>query len=148
MSSQPSTNEARRAGAAGGVRRDVAHCAERVTPRRLVTVLVLFLVFLFVIVTAIVVNWSFLVLVNRDMQHKCDVMALAAAPELLDERLLQDAAVPQVVDPGKRRVQAAGVAPSSPAEQCGGRRRAGYRFGPTWMFVPATWLTSPAGHAG
>ena len=40
------------------------------------TMLSLFLVFLFVIVTAVVVNWGFLVLVNRDMQHKCDVMAL------------------------------------------------------------------------
>ncbi|MBN2577857.1 MAG: hypothetical protein JXB10_02615 [Pirellulales bacterium] len=69
----------------------------RSTPRRrsrrrgAVAFLSLFLVFLFVIVTAVVVNWNFLTLVNRDMQHKCDAMALAAVPELLDERWLQDA---------------------------------------------------------
>ncbi len=73
------------------------------------TIVALFLVFLIVILTAIVVNWSFLVLVNRDMQHKCDAMALAAAPELLDVRVLQDAAPPQAISPTAGLVKAAGL---------------------------------------
>ena len=60
--------------------------------------------------TAIVVNWSFLVLVNRDMQHKCDAMALAAAPELLDVRVLQDAAMLRAASPLEGRLKAAGLA--------------------------------------
>lgn len=99
MPSQPSTKQTRRT----GTRR-------RTIRRGVVTVLVLFLVFLFVILAAVVVNWSFLVLVNRDMQHKCDVMALAAAPELLDERVLQDAVLPQTVGPDEGRGKAARVA--------------------------------------
>ncbi len=101
MSSQPSTNLASRTGAR---RRAIRN------RRGVVTIVALFLVFLVVILTAIVVNWSFLVLVNRDMQHKCDVMALAAAPELLDVRVLQDAVVPQAVYPDEGRARAAGLA--------------------------------------
>ena len=85
--------------------------------RGLVTIVALFLVFLIVILTAIVVNWSFLVLVNRDMQHKCDAMALAAAPELLDVRMLQDAAPPQAISPTAGLLKAAGLVERvSPAE--------------------------------
>lgn len=40
--------------------------------------------------SALVLNWSYLVLVNRDLQRKCDLLALAGAPELLDENLLRD----------------------------------------------------------
>jgi len=82
----------------------------RAVRRGVVTILVLFLLFVFVILTAVVVNWSFLVLVNRDMQHKSDAMALAAAPELLDERALRDSAVSQAIDTGEGTVKAARVA--------------------------------------
>jgi hypothetical protein len=75
-----------------------------------VTILSLLLVFVLVILAAVVVNWSFLVLVNRDMQHKCSAMALAAAPELLDEHLLQDADGTPVGDQSDDRLAAAQVA--------------------------------------
>ncbi len=35
-------------------------------------------------------NWNYLVLVNRSMQQKSDIIALAAAPVLLDEDILRD----------------------------------------------------------
>src|SRR5271169_4342468 len=89
-------------------------CAVRRALRRncrgMVTILVLFLIFLVVILTAVVVNWSYMVLVNRDMQYKCDTMALAAAPELLDVRVLQDAAVTQAGGPRELRAKAAVLA--------------------------------------
>src|SRR5262245_37896475 len=46
-------------------------------------------------VAALVLNWAWLVLVQRNMQERADAMALAAAPALLDEDLLRD----QTADP-------------------------------------------------
>ena len=59
--------------------------------RGAVAVAATFLVVLGVFASALILSWNCLVLLNRDMQHKCDIMALAAAPELLDESLLTDA---------------------------------------------------------
>src|SRR5262245_56469656 len=42
------------------------------------------------LVAALVANWAWLVLVQRNMQERADAMALAAAPALLDEDLLMD----------------------------------------------------------
>src|SRR4051812_30918002 len=44
------------------------------------------------LVAALVANWAWLVLVQRNMQERADAMALAAAPALLDEDLLRDEA--------------------------------------------------------
>jgi hypothetical protein len=77
-----------------------------------VAILVMFLIVLFVLIVAVAVNWSFLVLVNRDMQNKASIIALAAAPELLDEHLLHDAAGVPVADQADDRaaaLQAAGA---------------------------------------
>jgi hypothetical protein len=41
------------------------------------------------LVAALVANWAWLVLVQRNMQERADAMALAAAPALLDEDLLR-----------------------------------------------------------
>jgi hypothetical protein len=65
--------------------------ARRRARRGAVTVLGSLLLVLFVLITVLVVNWGYLVSVNRGMQHLCSIMALAAAPELLDEHLLIDA---------------------------------------------------------
>ncbi|MGD0898198.1 MAG: pilus assembly protein TadG-related protein [Thermoguttaceae bacterium] len=114
MSLQLLTNDAKRRGPS----RRADHRRNR---RGAVTILAMFLVFLLVLVTALVVNWNFLVLVNRDMQHKCDAMALAAAPELLDERLLQDAGEPLAPDLGQRQLAAAQAA----ADTCRRNNEAG-----------------------
>jgi len=92
-----------------------SHAPQRCTARRAarrgaVAILVMFLVVLFVLMLTLVVNWSFLVLVNRDMQNKAAVIALAAAPELLDEHLLQDAAGPPVADQSDDRAAALAAA--------------------------------------
>jgi len=59
-------------------------------PRGAVTTALLMLLVLCVLAAACVLNWNFLVLVNRNMQAKSDIIALAAAPALLDEDLLRD----------------------------------------------------------
>ncbi len=43
-----------------------------------------------VLMAALALNWSFLVLVQRDMQWRGQAIGLAAAPALLDEALLRD----------------------------------------------------------
>jgi len=55
-----------------------------------VALLAVWMLVIFLLMTAWVLNYNFLVLVNRNMQQKCDAIALAAAPALLDEDLLRD----------------------------------------------------------
>ena len=50
----------------------------------------MWLLLLGLLMAAWVWNWNYLVLVNRNMRQKSDAIALAAAPELLDEDLLRD----------------------------------------------------------
>ena len=61
-------------------------------PRRkgVLTVFVLLFIFIAILMMMLVLNWIWLVLYNRDMQRRSDLLALVAAPELLDEQLLQD----------------------------------------------------------
>ncbi|MBN1911725.1 MAG: hypothetical protein JW818_18435 [Pirellulales bacterium] len=51
-------------------------------------------------------NWNYLVLVNRDMTRKCDAIALAAAPALLDEDFLRGLSRDQNDDLADARAEA------------------------------------------
>lgn len=67
-------------------------CHARRRPQRgVVTLLCLLLLVVFVLLAALVLDWTHLVLVQRDMQQRSDLVALAAAPALLDEDTLRDA---------------------------------------------------------
>ena len=69
--------------------------------RGVVTLLSIWMLIIFLLIAAWVINYNFLVLVNRNMQQKTDAVALAAAPELLDEDVLWDyptAPVPDQTD--------------------------------------------------
>lgn len=52
------------------------------------------------LLAALVINWAYLVLVQRDMQFRTDLIALAAAPALLDEDVLMDRPQEQFDDLG------------------------------------------------
>ena len=75
----------------------------RCSPGRLhrkgaLTVFVLLFIFIAILMMMLVLNWIWLVLHNRDMQRRSDVLAMVAAPELLDEQLLQDRPLDQADD--------------------------------------------------
>jgi hypothetical protein len=55
-----------------------------------VAVLGTLLLVVFVLITALVVAWCYFVTINQGVQHMCNIMALAAAPELLDPYRLID----------------------------------------------------------
>jgi len=67
------------------MRRGRSDCRQAVIALSLVWLLVIV-----VLLGAWVINWNYFVLVNRNMQQKTDVIALAAATELLDEDRLRD----------------------------------------------------------
>lgn len=69
------------------VRRKLRRCS----PRGVVALACLLLLVVFVLLAALVLDWTYLVLVQRDMQQRSDLVALAAAPALLDEDTLRDA---------------------------------------------------------
>ena len=52
----------------------------------------LMLLVIFILLAAWVLDWVYLVLVQRNMQQRMDLVALAGTPALLDEDLLRDAA--------------------------------------------------------
>lgn len=63
--------------------------------RGALTLALLLLVALGVLMAAVALDWAYLVLVQRSMQQRTDALALAGAPELLDQQMLEDAgAVP------------------------------------------------------
>ncbi|MBN2474992.1 MAG: hypothetical protein JXB62_10320 [Pirellulales bacterium] len=69
----------------------------RRAPRRgVVALLAIWMLVIFVLTAAWVLNYNFLVLLGRNLQQKCDAIALAAAPALLDEDLLRDYPAPPV----------------------------------------------------
>ena len=51
-----------------------------------------------IVLLMLVLNWIWMVLNNRDMQRRGDVLALVAISELLDEDLLEDKSGNQVDD--------------------------------------------------
>ncbi len=75
-----------------------------------VTLLATMLIVVGVVMAVLITDASYLLAVNRGMQHVSSIMALAAAPELLDPHLLQDAAGPPVPDQTAARTVAAQVA--------------------------------------
>lgn len=85
--------------------------AGRRHPRRgAVTLLAVWVLVIFLLIAAWVLNYNFLVLVNRNMQQKSDAVALAAAAALLDEDLLRDYPSPPVPDQTDDFAQAQDVA--------------------------------------
>ncbi|MBX3415554.1 MAG: hypothetical protein KF708_22915 [Pirellulales bacterium] len=64
----------------------------------MVTLVCLMLLVVFLLLAALVLDWTYLVLVQRDMQQRSDLVALAAAPALLDEDTLRDAAGSPLAD--------------------------------------------------
>ena len=72
-------------------------------------VLGVLLLVLFVLLTVLVVTWTYLSTAHQRLQNMCSIMALAAAPELLDQNLLIDAFGPPLPNQAAGR-QAAVVA--------------------------------------
>ena len=60
--------------------------------RGALTFAMLMLLVIFILLAAWVLDWVYLVLVQRNMQQRMDLVALAGTPALLDEDLLRDAA--------------------------------------------------------
>lgn len=60
--------------------------------RGVLTLALLFVVAVGILMAALALDWAYLVLVQRSMQQRTDALALAGAPELLDQQLLEDAA--------------------------------------------------------
>ena len=74
--------------------------ARRQTPARkgFFTVALIILLVVTIVLLMLVLNWIWMVLNNRDMQRRGDVLALVAISELLDEDLLEDKSGNQVDD--------------------------------------------------
>lgn len=70
--------------------RTARHRARRHPRRGVVALLAIWALVIFLLIAAWVINYNFLVLVNRNMQQKSDAVVLAAAVELLDEDALRD----------------------------------------------------------
>jgi len=68
-------------------RRNGQHRGSR---RGALTVFVLIFLVVSILLMMLVLNWIWLVLHNRDMQRRSDVLALTAAVDLLDDGLLED----------------------------------------------------------
>jgi len=78
--------------------------------RGVVALTAIWMLVIFLLIAAWVLNYNFLVLVNRDMQQKCDAIVLAAAPALLDEDILRDYPDPPVADQTDDFAEAVAVA--------------------------------------
>jgi len=85
-----------------------------------VALLVILLLPTFVLLMSLVLNWIYAALVQRDMRRRCEIIAAAAAPELLDEQVLADKPVDQsddlmdvddAVEKFRLKTNAAGPAP-------------------------------------
>ena len=83
----------------------------RRAPRRgAISLLFVLLMVVFLLLAALVLDWAYLVLVQRNMQQRTDLIALAAAPSLLDDDLLHDALGPPNPDQSDDLVDATTVA--------------------------------------
>ena len=74
------------------------HQPRLVRRRGVLTVFLLIFLFISILMMMLVLNWIWLVLHNRDMQRRSDVLALSAAVELLDDGLLEDKVLDQSDD--------------------------------------------------
>ena len=74
--------------------------------RGAITLIAIFMIVTGVLVTALVVDWAYLVAVNRGMEDVAGIMALAAAPDLLDQNLLLDANGPPMPNQASARATA------------------------------------------
>lgn len=78
--------------------------------RGAISLLFILLMVVFALLAAWVLDWAYLVLVQRNMQHRTDLIALAAAPAILDEDQLRDALGPPVADPADDLLDSTAVA--------------------------------------